>query len=345
MSQLASAKPKRLYRDEADWVLEIERLVPIDDRILRPTTQKLVGEDVVLFQLGNSEDGKALVNDARRLMSEGAGLGASFAVMEGRWVPAEFASQVELPAPRAKRQASPPNEPALIAKSLELAMLRTELKELRAAYERLQRRVGELERGIGAAAPRDPDVPPAAHAEPPQAPPAVEAAPSVPEPAEPAHEPSLKLPPPDALATQIVALTGEKTTMTVAKKPLDLRQHGHLMCSVIDDGDAEVGAMVVNLEATVIKGGRLMLLPDDEIAERLESRSASEEIASAMGEILNVLTAAFNALPGCIHVRTRAIEPVDTTKHGWLTAPHSRLDLGDAQGCVMAFLVKPHEEA
>ena len=151
VSHLATAKPKRLYRDGDQWVLEIERLMPWSDRILRPTTQRLVGEDVVLFQLDNSEDGRALSSDARRLMADGEARQSSYAVMDGWWVPTAFADQVAPIATPRERPAIVQKAPALSAGSLEVHLLREDLRELKAAYDRLARRVTTLEKNPRAA--------------------------------------------------------------------------------------------------------------------------------------------------------------------------------------------------
>lgn len=343
VSQINNAKPKRLYRRDAQWVLEVERLMPWADRILRPTMQKLVGEEVVLFQLGSSEDGRALASEARRLMNESGDEATSYAVVDGRWVPAAFASQVEPPPPESRPR--PQRPAALAASSLEIYMLRDDLRSLRAAHDKLVARVAELERGVIAPMPLPiasaPKVP-SQHA---PAPVAVVDEMDVSDVADDAPvEPTLQLPALDALAAQVVAMTGERAAMTAAKKPLDLDSRELFVCWITDDADATVGAMIANLEAVVTKGAKLMLLPDHEIAAQLKSRVPTEEVTAAMGEIFNVIASAFNAMPESVHVRTQPIEALSAADHAWLRAPKSRVDLGDAQGCLMTFAIKPEED-
>ncbi|MGL1489132.1 hypothetical protein ACSTJG_25250, partial [Vibrio parahaemolyticus] len=91
--------------------------------ILRPTTQRLVGEDVVLFQLNNCDEGRSLAGDARRLMADP--VEASYAAVDGRWVPSAFADQVAPEVtPRPRPAIVERKHPQLSAGSLELHLLR-----------------------------------------------------------------------------------------------------------------------------------------------------------------------------------------------------------------------------
>jgi hypothetical protein len=375
VSSFTNAKPKRLFREAATWVLEVERLVPLDERVLRPTTQRLVGVEVVLFQLTNSDEGRALLGDARRLMTENAAGDASYEADEGRWIPAAFLEQVSpgrrSPA-RAPADGVPRDRPAaLAAPALELTMLREELRELRVGHDRLQRRVAQLERGGGgvqeeaavaslrggrpvpATIETKPKpvgaTPPSAGATPPSAgatPAAAAAAAPASEPKMPAGAPkaayALGLPTPDALVAQMSAMIGDKSRLAVTKKALDLTAGGLWASMLTDDAHNVVGAIVANLEAVVAQGAHLMLLPEHEIAEQIKTRKPSEEVTSAMAEILNVCAAAFNAVPENVHVRAAPLEAVTAEQAAWLKSPGPRLDLGDGQA-VMAFVLRGEE--
>jgi hypothetical protein len=360
VSHFSNAKPKRLYRDASTWVLEVERLVPLDDRVLRPTMQKLVGVDVVLFQLANSDEGRSLVNDARRLMSESASETASYEVEEGRWMPAEFLAQIS-PKPRvaaAGQRAAAGARPAAYEKpaglagpSLEVHLLREEIRELRTAHEKLLRRVAHLERG-GGGAPLHADgaekeaatrTPTAAEgkAKPAAAAPAAAAAPEPkvpPPPAKAAY--AITLPTPDALEAQISAIIGSKSGLAVTKKPLDLTAKNLWVGMMMDDANNVVGAMVANVESVVLQGGLLMLLPEHEIAEQLKSGEPNEAVTSAMSEIMNVSTAAFNAVPDNLHIRAKEIAALDLATAEWLKTPGPRLDLAGGRGAALTFVLR-----
>jgi hypothetical protein len=371
VSSFTNAKPKRLYRDASNWVLEIERLVPLDDRVLRPTLQKLVGSEVVLFQLANSDEGRSLLGDARRLMAENAADDASYECEEGRWIPAAFLAQISPKYRPVVRGDAPVHArpAALAAPTLEITMLREELRELRTAHEKLQRRVAYLERngGGGVAADdgaRERDGRPApsirgrapnavetkAKAASPTAGVGAAPAPAPAAPAAPASEAKLpaaplkpayamKMPTPDALVAQMSAMIGEKSRLSPTKKPLDLTAKDLWVSLMIDDAKNVVGAMVANLEAVVSEGAHLMLLPEHEIAEQIKTRTPTEAVTSAMAEILNVCTSAFNAVPDNLHIRAVPLEPVTPEMAAWLKTPGPRLDLGDGQGA-LAFVLK-----
>ncbi len=340
VGHFSSAKPRRLYRDAATWVLEVERLVPLDERVLRPTIQRLTGTEVVLFQLANSDEGRALVSDARRLMADASSESASYEAEEGRWIPAAFVAQMSPSKHRARRDEGAEHAAlvGLAAPSLELTLMREEIRELRASQERLQRRVAHLEREPnGAPTHAIADVrekaPAVAETKPRVAPKA--ASPGHRAPAFPVH-----LPTADALVAQMSAMTGEKSKLTVSKKPLDLGAKDLWTCLLTDDAKNVVGAIVANLEAVISQGAQLMLLPEHEVAEQIKTRSPNEAVTSAMSEILNVCIAAFNAVPENLHVRTLPIEPLPAEHAEWLTTPGPRLDLADTSGAALAFVLK-----
>jgi hypothetical protein len=250
----------------------------------------------------------------------------------------------------------------LAAPALELTMLREELRELRTAHDRLQRRVANLERGMGGA-PADADardmaprsVPggyvarAGAPAPEPKSRAGVVSAGAAAAPAAPAPEPKVAapikaaypvaLPTPDALVAQRSAMIGDKSRMAVTKKPLELTARGLYASMLLDDANNVVGAMVANLEAVVAGGAHLMLLPEHEIAEQIKARAPSEEVISAMTEILNVCTAAFNAVPENLHIRAVPLEQITAEQAAWLKNPGPRLDLVDGLGA-LAFVLK-----
>jgi hypothetical protein len=359
IGHFTNARPKRLFRDpaQASWALEVERLVPLDDRVLRPMTQTLVGNDVVLFQLANCEEGRPLVGDARRLMSEPAGDDASYEVDDGRWIPAAFLTQITQRAAGTARgrgmDEAPVKAPGVVASSLELTLLREEMRELRAAYEKLQRRVAHLERsGVVGGTPAH-EVEHEVRSAPPRAAPAAggraarAARAEKPAPATPAPPPPTKpvggmaLPTADALGAQLSAVIGQKSKLLLTKKPLDLSSKELWGTPMLDDSDVEVGSMICNLEAVVTQGALLMLLPESEIAEQIKNRQPSEEVASAMAEILNVATAAFNNIADNPHIRAGTFGPFSRDERLKTLGP--RIDLADGNGAQIAFVLRGEE--
>jgi len=150
---------------------------------------------------------------------------------------------------------------------------------------------------------------------------------------------AIALPTSDALVAQMSAMIGEKSRMTVTKKPLDLTSKELWVSAVLDDANNVVGAMVANLEAVVAEGAHLMLLPEHEIAEQIKTRAPTDAVTEAMAEILNVCTAAFNAVPDNIHIRAVPLAPVTPELADWLKTPGPRLDLVDGMGA-LTFVLK-----
>ncbi len=377
---LASAKPRRLYRDAGAWVLEIERLVPIHDRILRPMLQRVSGDEIILFQLENSDEGKLLASSAGRLMRAATEGSKSYEVMDGQWVPSALAESGQILRP----QYTPNMRADVATQDSSRDWLRTqgELLALRAAYERLVRRVSDLEKRVvvqeaelhrfgtagatpagvpvaqsvsampfaqSAIAPKAQSVAAVAGAEPTAASiapavapaaasiaPAVEAAPVAP-PAE-AEPAPLKMPALEEFVERLKALVGDKIDASVCGQPLALSGSGLYASALVDDADGEVGVMVADLTAVVSLGANLMLLPQAEIDEQLRSKEPTEEVTSAMSEVFNTLSGAFNLVPGNAHVRTKALAPFAAADFDWLAASARRLDIVDNSGGRLTFV-------
>ena len=374
---LASAKPRRLYRDAGAWVLEIERLVPIHDRILRPMLQRVSGDEIILYQLENSDEGRLLASAAGRLMRAATEGSKSYEVLDGQWVPSALAESGQVMRP----QYTSPARGDVATQDASRDWLRTqgELLALRAAYERLVRRVSDLEKRVvvqeaelhrfGAGGPSSsqvrsapiplslPDASPSAGRVASQAPvaasqpasvveaslgsPAASMPDAIGEPAVtsgPLSPPPLKMPDLFEFVERLKALVGDKIDASVCGEPLALTVAELYASPLVDDADAVVGLLVADLTAVVSLGANLMLLPQAEIDEQLKLRVPTEEVTSAMSEVFNTLSGAFNLVEGNAHVRTRALAPFAPSDFAWLETLARRLDIVDNSGGRLTFI-------
>lgn len=81
-------RPVWLGRVDGAWTLEVECLVPVSERILRPTTQRVSGEDSIATYLDGRADTRPLVSAARALfaLSSGdEGPAEGWEPREGQW--------------------------------------------------------------------------------------------------------------------------------------------------------------------------------------------------------------------------------------------------------------------
>jgi len=59
-----------------------------------------------------------------------------------------------------------------------------------------------------------------------------------------------------------------------------------------------------------------------------------------MSEIMNVSTAAFNAVPDNLHIRAKEIAQLDLATAEWLKTPGPRLDLAGGRGAALSFVLR-----
>ncbi len=73
----------------------------------------------------------------------------------------------------------------------------------------------------------------------------------------------------------------------------------------IDDDDHPQCAILADLSATVFLGGKLMMLPDEEIAQQILNGSANAEVVEGFSEIVNNLTVPLNRVETNPHFRSQ----------------------------------------
>jgi hypothetical protein len=147
VSAIGNPTPKRLLRTGGRWVLEIESLVPFRENILRPMTQRVEGEDGILFHLENTPDGKALASSATRLLRSAVGSPSderAFEPSDGTWVPALPKGALSARGAAAPATLSAPAGPAV--SSAELTAVQRDLSMMGVAQDRLAKRVGHIEK-------------------------------------------------------------------------------------------------------------------------------------------------------------------------------------------------------
>ncbi len=433
-----TSKPKRLVRHGGRWILEIECLVALPDNVLRPTIERIEGDDVILYHLESSPSGQVLAPAAGRLLRSynDPHDERAFEVRHGAWVPAmvgDFHEETKSGATTA--------EPKRIGD----AGARTEMATMAIAFERLSRRltesekrqmqgdlpqevsmrlvelehdngklrdkVGDLEAQMrvlldaateetreaaskavaeragraggsrqvdsgGAPAltrgqePQGPEevvaregevakipeatkrreVAPAAG--PPSA--VADAAPveededndevdSVPDPDP--IEPAKPLLFPTALEIDKAAKTllGPEASLTAASKGPKFNKKGadaFYMCRLIDDAGLEVGAMIADLAATIALGGKLMMIPQEELESMVASKTPSEDVISAMSEVFSTLSGAINAVPDGLHIKVNPLEQLDVQAVSWTVKCGSRINFVDGAGGSVVFVAR-----
>jgi hypothetical protein len=366
-SRIEIAKPKQIvWRDER-WVLEVECLVPVSERILRPSMHAIEGREAIQMFLEASPEGRHLSAAASHLMdgpSPPTNQSRAFAPDGDRWSAALSPLASEL-----VRGALPA---AAVAPAPVAALDDEKLSRLIGAFEsiavRMQRLEDKISRGIanlsslqppGAAGPIQvpaygggnlpaPPPPAPAAAPPPLAPPqasaeAVRSSVPTPAPEALAPEPKLKMPTVKDFRASLRQLVGDDVTIEAVKKPtFDLEDQADRCygCEVLDDKGEVVGAMLADLLATVWIGGGLMMLPHGALAEQVRKVRPSDDAIEAMSEVLNTLCALFNYVPGNPHVRTRPAARLDPTEHPWMLSPLARADYKEGKGGFIVLLSK-----
>lgn len=81
-------RPVWIGRVDGAWTLDVECLVPVSERILRPTTQRVRGEDAIVAYLDGRADSRPLVAGVRALFASATGddnQSAGWEPREGQW--------------------------------------------------------------------------------------------------------------------------------------------------------------------------------------------------------------------------------------------------------------------
>jgi len=360
---LNAGTPARLVCRRGTWILEIERLVPIDRNVFRPATQRFEGTEAVLQYLKRTSDNPALANAASQLIRATRAEDCAFEALDGEWVPSHA---------RVKPLSSHPSAAAGVAAAV--AELRAELTLLRASHNGLCERVLQLEAKLsGVQAAREtisftsvppyasPKISEAAQAMQPSEAPGLEriraeaaslpaqapalpvAGPSLPAEEEAPAEPGVKLPSALAVSGCLRALLGRPLPAR-QKRPLTFPPEPEVPCwfsILVDDSDREVGAIVADLAATITLGGALMMLPEPELDAQRAAQTPSEDVISAMDEVANNLTVTINQQPDGAHVRARPSKPLTPDSLEWAKTPTRALELElDREGGRLYLLVR-----
>jgi hypothetical protein len=362
------ARLLRLGRVGAVWVLELEALVSVRERILRPTRHTLEGAPAVLAWLQARPDLRGLCAEAEALVQrnealEDAPLGLE--PREGRWAKVLPRPGIE---PLRTRGDNSGARDRLIPVGDGDGIGQRDLAVLRVTLDRLMRRLGTIEQRLEGAAKtedvtRQIDTLSEAqlrlaervaklesavqhgavihHAEP-----AKETAAHAAAAAESAKEQgarALRLPQTRDISLTMKKLIGDRYAVHDWRKDntrFDALTSPWYVSALIDDQNNVVGAMMGDLLSTVNLGGGLMMLPAGELKEQLQAMEANEETAAAYSEVFNTLSSLVNAIQGNTHVRTTYLEPLDLAKHPWIQDAVHRLEMEDSTGGRMVFLAR-----
>lgn len=363
------ARLLRLGRVGAVWVLELEALVSVRERILRPTRHTLEGAPAVLAWFQGRPDLRALGAEAEAMVQrnealEDAPLGLE--PRDGRWTKVLPRPGID---PLRTRGDSGGARDRLLPVGEGDGIGQRDLAVLRVTLDRLMRRLGTIEQRLEGAA-KSEDVTRQldslseaqlrlaervaklesavqhgaviSHAEP-----AKDAAPHAPAAAaEAAKEQgarALRLPQTRDISLTMKKLIGDRYAVHDWRKEntrFDALTTPWYISALIDDQSNVVGAMMGDLLSTVNLGGGLMMLPAGELKEQLQAMEANEETAAAYSEVFNTLSSLVNAIQGNTHVRTTYLEPLDLSKHPWINDPAHRLEMEDSTGGRMVFLAR-----
>jgi hypothetical protein len=362
---LTASTPTRLVCRSGTWSLEVERLVAVERDVYQPHTQRLEGTDLVLQHLQRSANDVLAHAASTLIRGTHAVEECAFEALDSEWVPCEQ---------RTRGESSRPG--ALAAANATVLELRAELCLLRAAHVGLRERLARLELQLATTA-RSRDaavfrsVPPVAPLQPNVTPPlpqpsAARAASSTPSPRQPAPvspTPSpavaaaatatldgsvppvngvsaLKLPGVSAVGVCLKTLIGKKIGLREAR-PAALPakdKHPYWFSRLIDDDGNDVGALVTDLFAATSLGGALMMIPAAELEAQRAAQTPSEDVMSAMAEVMNNLSATINHVPDGLHVRVRALEPMADGNLDWTKTAVQALDLELDDGMGHLFL-------
>ncbi len=333
---LSGGIPKRLVVRDGRWALEVVRQVAVERNVYRPHTQRLEGPDVILGYLRRTAQFSALAHGAAELLSDAVHDSRSYEVVNGEWVQSVLAPSYIDELKRQHRAA------AQRSQHVQLLEVRAECVRLRHANVKLTNRLDEVEgqlKQLAAAIEelkaREPVIIQAPVAAPALERPVEQVAPvqeEAPDP-ETAELPKLRLPRPQDFIRCIEQLIGSDVTAREAPNPVDVTMGGKFFISqLIDDNDRLVGAILMDLQATVFLGGTLLMVPEGELNSQVRSRAPSEDSVAASSEVCNALSGSLNNVPDNAHVRTKYLEAFNLSDHAWLKKPRVHMSLEDSFG-------------
>lgn len=332
---LSGGIPKRLLARDGKWALEVVRQVAVERNVYRPHTQRLEGTDVILGYLRRTAQFSALAHGAAELLGSMTHESRSYEVVNGEWVQSVLAPSYIDDLKRQHRAA------AQRSQHVQLLEVRAECVRLRHSNARLTTRVEELQEQFNQLAAlvaelrtREPIViqgpaPVAEAAVEQHALPATEEVVDV----EAVELPKLRLPRAQDFIRCIEQLIGSEVTAKEVPAEFDLNSGERVyMSQLVDDSDRLIGAVIMDLEATVFLGGTLLMVPEAELKTQVRTRAPSEDSIAASSEVCNALSGSLNNVPDNAHVRTKYLEPLNATEFPWLRKPRVQMMLEDSFG-------------
>jgi hypothetical protein len=319
------------------WSLEVVRQVAVERSVYRPVKQLIEGPDVIMRYFKRAPELKTLGMAAMQLLQgPPSDQDRSFDAINGEWVPTVIAPSyiTEL-----KRQQL---RNAQHSTQVQLLDVRTECLRLRHANSAMMTRVCELEKKVAwlvseletvrnqrpVYVQNIPAIAEGAVAETSNAPVEVQ------EQQAPGQHQPIDLPTADDMIRCLEQLIGSDVTATEIPVPPRLPEvrDTYFVASMMDDNDMEVGAVFMDLKATVYLGGNLLMVPENELSSQVRSKRPSEDSIAASSEVCNALSGCINNVTGNPHIRTTFLLAQTEETAQWLKSARSIVVLQDSLG-------------
>jgi len=129
------------------------------------------------------------------------------------------------------------------------------------------------------------------------------------------------------------SIIGDKKILQIADEPWNLAKakpctHVTYLC---DAEGEQRGAVVTDLVATVYLGGKLVMMPDASLTEKVRERDVDGHLLEALEEVVNMTRSVFNHVEGNVHLRPVPPRPLKKPRPdrraAWRLEPSERLDL------------------
>ncbi|MGE0789995.1 MAG: hypothetical protein AB7S26_30250 [Sandaracinaceae bacterium] len=359
--ELSVSTPKVLRRKSGDWLLELSHLVRVEGRLYRPRPIVVRGIDEILRVLTDHDP--ELGDRVQRLVESSPEGDLSYDVDGEHLTPhapaddAVVQAEAEERALRAERHAHR-LEQRVDHLEHQLERLLRAVKD-RASHEPIEGHREPERAAASRSGPSRPASPESSHdasaqsrdadmpVRPIEDPPASGPDEPLPEPVriddapaparedagpdEPTRsaEPKLAFPTVDAWNEGLGTLLGESVELEAStSRPVpDATWFGVFL----EDDRGEVqGAVLTDAAATVRQGGRLLMMSEEVMSQMLSAGELSEDVTSAMSEVLNVQSRHFNDVDGNPHIKITPLAPVDLEVAAWILAPAARVDFTHA---------------
>ncbi|MFT5356119.1 MAG: hypothetical protein ACI9KE_003342 [Polyangiales bacterium] len=348
-------EPKALHRGEEAWELVVEKLVRVGPNYYKPRRQCVRGRDDILQTLDRLNR-PALLEDAKRAME---GPSQAYQVTQGRLEAfegerespsgtndeirrlarrcARLESRLEalegaLRPSKAQKQRPRPSSPVVEPRTQGVSESPTaESHERRSGTPAIRPAAPSSRPQKSDEDPREPeDIASDARPAPPESEAADAATDATSEtPASDAAAPArLTFPERAALETAYTELIGAEMVMEEIP-PFALDEGTFYMTDLLDDSDEVVGALVLDLRATVFQAGALTMLDEEARQAMLESGEPTADALDAMRELLDAQSRCFNNIPGNPHVHINTLRPTDAEKDAWVFNPVQSMGLRD----------------